>query len=174
MTRYCAISQGAGRRLAVCNDVVATAEHVGLRRFDIADRNRSLHVASGRRRRWEILGPVRLRPGRTITRIRISAFFNNKHHLRDWPDSSPNDQFTGGMSPTTSTTTGWEVALYQRGTSQCEFPNPAFDWSDGLTRSDPLAHRERGIHEGLTNAKFYYDFNKSTSTYSYVDVGLQC
>jgi hypothetical protein len=28
-----------------------------------------------------------------------------------------------------------------------------------------------GYTKGLTSAKFYYDYNKSTSTYSFVDVG---
>ena len=168
---------GCGPAPAVCSDTVATAEHVGLRQFDIADRNRD---------RFTLLGSTTPMGTLLVTGSFTTGkddypnigfgLLNNKHYIYAIGfDSSPNDQFTGGMSYNYEHYHGLGKSRYiNAALPNVNFPNPAFDWStDSLDQIHSLIVNA-GYTKGLTSAKFYYDFNKSTSTYSYVDVGPRC
>ena len=92
--------------------------------------------------------------------------------MRNAQDAGPNDQVTGGLSYNYEHYHGLSKSRYvNAGLPSASFPNPAFDWStDSLDQIHSLI-ANLGYIKGKYGAKFYYDFNKSTSTYTYVDVG---
>jgi hypothetical protein len=159
---------------AACNDTVASAEHVDLRHFDIADRTRD---------RFTLLGSTTPKGNLLITGSFATGkddypdtgfgLLDNKHYIYAIGfDASPNDQVTGGLSYNYEHYHGLSKSRYvNAGLPSASFPNPAFDWStDSLDQVHSLIVNV-GYTKGLTSAKFYYDYNKSTSTYSFVDVG---
>ena len=174
MTRSCATWRGAPRRPPHATTRSRRAEHVDLRHFDIADRTRD---------RFTLLGSTTPKGTLLITGSFATGkddypetgfgLLDNKHYIYALGfDASPNDQVTGGLSYNYEHYHGVSKSRYiNAGLPNVNFPNPAFDWStDSLDQMHSLIVNV-GYTKGKTGLKFWWDYNKTTSTYSFVDVG---
>lgn len=159
---------------ASCSDANATAEHVGIRRFDIADRNRD---------RFTFVGSTTPTGNLLLTgsyAIGNDDYPNSdfglqsyKHHIVSiGADQQPNDQLMYGVSYSYEHYHGLAQSRQNgAGLPNADFSNPAFDWStDSLDQIHSFI-ANLGYTKGKYGVRFYYDFNKSTSTYTYVDIG---
>jgi MtrB/PioB family decaheme-associated outer membrane protein len=165
---------GCAAAPAPCNDTVATAEHAGLRRFDVADRNRDRFTFIGTTSpTGTVLVTGSFATGNDDYPNSDFGLLSNKHYIYSiGVDQSPMEGVMYGLSYNYEHYHGLAQSR-QNGSSlpNADFSNPAFDWStDSLDQIHSLI-ANLGYTKGKYGAKFYYDFNKSTSTYTYVDIG---
>jgi hypothetical protein len=154
---------------AVCNDSVATAEHVGMRHFDIADRNRD---------RFTFLGsttPIGTTSFRGSITYGKDNYPNSDFGLQNYKqniyavgfDMVPNDQASFGLTYNFERYEGLSDSRTANPTPDPGFADPNRNWSTSSLDKVHSVIANVAYTMGKTDVRFWWDYNKSTSTYTY-------